>query len=256
MSNVSLVSDYRFRGISQTMRRPAIQGGFDYSHANGFYSGAWASNVDGTNHFYNNTSMELDVYGGFKGNVFPCSQSGFSYNIGLIYYYFPGGETNLPNSVRYNTGEINVEWTYKWLCVKYSQAFTNYFGTCSDDPPFDWEKNRADRSNGSSIGSNYIEASAKFDLYKENSLPYFSFKLGKLTLFLHVGHLMVRHYGQLSYTDWQAMLVQEFEWLNVFMSYVGTNARHAFYDVPDHASHPKNRHLGAQGVILGVKRIF
>jgi hypothetical protein len=42
-----LVSDYIFRGISQTQRQPAIQGGFDYSHASGFYVGTWASNVAG-----------------------------------------------------------------------------------------------------------------------------------------------------------------------------------------------------------------
>jgi uncharacterized protein (TIGR02001 family) len=42
-----LASDYVFRGISQSQRQPAIQGGFDYSHASGFYVGTWASNVAG-----------------------------------------------------------------------------------------------------------------------------------------------------------------------------------------------------------------
>ncbi|EYS85711.1 hypothetical protein CF68_09885, partial [Cupriavidus sp. SK-4] len=40
-ANVSLVSDYRYRGISQTNLRPAIQGGFDYTHESGFYVGNW-----------------------------------------------------------------------------------------------------------------------------------------------------------------------------------------------------------------------
>ena len=39
--NISLVSDYRFRGISQTFEKPAIQGGFDYAHASGIYLGNW-----------------------------------------------------------------------------------------------------------------------------------------------------------------------------------------------------------------------
>ena len=43
--NVGFVSDYVFRGISQTQNHPAIQGGFDYNHASGFYVGTWASNV-------------------------------------------------------------------------------------------------------------------------------------------------------------------------------------------------------------------
>ncbi len=37
--NVGLFSDYRFRGISQTYKQPAIQGGFDYSHSSGIYLG-------------------------------------------------------------------------------------------------------------------------------------------------------------------------------------------------------------------------
>ena len=37
--NVGLFSEYRFRGISQTFAKPAIQGGFDYSHASGIYLG-------------------------------------------------------------------------------------------------------------------------------------------------------------------------------------------------------------------------
>ena len=37
--NVTLASDYVFRGISQSQRQPAIQGGFDYSHASGLYAG-------------------------------------------------------------------------------------------------------------------------------------------------------------------------------------------------------------------------
>src|SRR5438128_572638 len=44
--NVALVTDYRFRGISQTFGKPAFQGGFDYAHSSGFYVGNWNSNVN------------------------------------------------------------------------------------------------------------------------------------------------------------------------------------------------------------------
>ena len=37
--NLGFFSDYRFRGISQTAKNPAIQGGFDYAHSSGFYAG-------------------------------------------------------------------------------------------------------------------------------------------------------------------------------------------------------------------------
>jgi uncharacterized protein (TIGR02001 family) len=37
-ANVGLVTNYLYRGISQTGAKPAIQGGFDYAHASGFYA--------------------------------------------------------------------------------------------------------------------------------------------------------------------------------------------------------------------------
>ncbi|MBK8068311.1 MAG: hypothetical protein IPK27_11985 [Rhodanobacteraceae bacterium] len=44
--NIGVVSDYAFRGVSQTNEGPAFQGGIDYAHDSGFYAGVWASNVD------------------------------------------------------------------------------------------------------------------------------------------------------------------------------------------------------------------
>ena len=43
--NINFVSDYYFRGISQTWHKPAIQGGVDISHSSGGYAGAWFSNI-------------------------------------------------------------------------------------------------------------------------------------------------------------------------------------------------------------------
>ena len=45
--NMGIFSEYRFRGIAQTFKQPAIQGGIDYAHASGFYIGNWNSNVSG-----------------------------------------------------------------------------------------------------------------------------------------------------------------------------------------------------------------
>lgn len=179
--NVSLISDYRFRGISQTMRRPAIQGGFDYAHSSGIYLGTWASNVDGTCHYLNNTSMEWDLYGGYKGKLFPCYLPDFGYNIGIIYYYYPGGRASVPRSVGYDTTEGNLEFSWRWVAIKYSQTFSNYFGVNSANPPTNWEKNKAICPNGSSRGSNYIEVNLTFPM------PY----VAKTTLLLHGGHQII-----------------------------------------------------------------
>lgn len=59
--NVGATSDYIFRGVSQTLEDPAVQGGVDVSSGI-FYAGAWASNVD----FGNGTDAEYDLYVGVK----------------------------------------------------------------------------------------------------------------------------------------------------------------------------------------------
>ena len=86
--NITLTSDYSFRGISQTGEEPAIQGGLDWDSGSGFYLGAWGSNVNfGDN---DETSMELDIYAGYAGSL-----KSLDYDFGFIYYIYPGANTNL-----------------------------------------------------------------------------------------------------------------------------------------------------------------
>ena len=86
--NVTMASDYRFRGISQLDANisPAIQGGFDFSFEPGFYVGTWASNVNlGTG-----ASVELDWYGGYASSL----NESIDYDVGVLYYSYPkdGGQ--------------------------------------------------------------------------------------------------------------------------------------------------------------------
>jgi len=81
--NVAVATDYVFRGVSQTLERPAIQGGFDATFDSGIYAGIWASNVN----FNTDASTEMDYYGGFSG-TFGCTSC--SYKIGFIYYDYDG----------------------------------------------------------------------------------------------------------------------------------------------------------------------
>jgi uncharacterized protein (TIGR02001 family) len=87
--SVALVSDYRFRGVSQTDEEAAIQGGFTISHESGLYAGTWASNLAGWGTF-GGANMELDLYGGFK---FPVGGGG-TLDVGLTWYMYPGGFQN------------------------------------------------------------------------------------------------------------------------------------------------------------------
>ena len=79
-ANVGIVSDYVFRGISQTDNNPAVQGGVDY-HQSGLYAGAWATNVDIPG---SDAKARLDVYGGYKMRL----SSGWNFDAGLIAYSF------------------------------------------------------------------------------------------------------------------------------------------------------------------------
>ncbi|MDJ0740815.1 MAG: TorF family putative porin [Gammaproteobacteria bacterium] len=80
-ANIGATSNYLWRGVSQTDDGAAISGGLDYAHDAGFYVGTWASNVD----FGDDTTAEVDFYGGFSNEV-----GGVGYDVGLIYYYYPG----------------------------------------------------------------------------------------------------------------------------------------------------------------------
>jgi uncharacterized protein (TIGR02001 family) len=69
---VTVVSDYDFRGITQTSQDPALQGSIDYSHDSGFYVGAWGSNVDFGDCCDEN--VEVDIYAGFRGTTRPMAR--------------------------------------------------------------------------------------------------------------------------------------------------------------------------------------
>ena len=87
--NVTLTTDYVFRGISQSDESPAIQGGFDLGFDSGFYVGTWASSVDfDTNGSGLDGSLELDAYVGYGGEF----AEDFSYDLGYVYYVYPGDE--------------------------------------------------------------------------------------------------------------------------------------------------------------------
>jgi uncharacterized protein (TIGR02001 family) len=128
-ANVGIFSEYIFRGITQTAGEPAIQGGFDYAHSSGFYAGTWASNVSWLEDFgaYTNSSLEWDFYGGFKSNF---GSSDFYWDVGTIYYYYPGDKGGVANPTQRSadTWEIYGGLGWKWLGVKVSYNLDDYFG--------------------------------------------------------------------------------------------------------------------------------
>ena len=80
----TLVSDYRFRGISQTNLQPAIQGSITLTHSSGLYATVWSSSTSGYVTFSGTGSQEIDAIVGYKRTV-----SGFTLDGGLLYYIYP-----------------------------------------------------------------------------------------------------------------------------------------------------------------------
>lgn len=120
-ANLGVVNDYRYRGVDQTNREMALQGGFDYAHSSGLYAGAWGSNVS----WLSEGSLEIDLYGGYKGAI-----GDFGYDVGLLQYYYPGGSYD-GHSADTLEGYIGV--SYGPVGLKVSRAFSDLFAAPSSD---------------------------------------------------------------------------------------------------------------------------
>lgn len=210
-ANVSLVSDYYFRGLTQTWGKPAIQGGFDFAHSSGLYAGTWASNVSGNQ--FAGGSMEWDFYGGYNFKV----NDDFTVGGGAIYYYYPGANYDQASSPAYDekfdTAELYLNATWKFLTFKWSYALTDYFGVNED------------------VGYlNDTDGTMYFDLTANYALAF----MEGLTLVAHVGYTLfpddiyaapgVNGEADASYFDWKVGLTKGWNggW-NAGVFYVGAD---------------------------------
>ncbi len=197
--NVTLASDYIFRGISQTQHNPAIQGGFDYSHSSGLYLGTWASNVswvqDGG--FKTGSSMEWDFYGGYK-----LPMGDFTLDLGALQYYYPGKGTGIATLPNTNSTELYVGLSWKFLTLKYNHTVSkNLFG---------WYNAT---TNKSTEGSGYWDLSANYDVGSGWGVQG------------HVGHQTIKHFGAASYTDWKLGVTKDLGFGTVGLAYTGTDSK-------------------------------
>ncbi len=206
--NVGLFSSYRFRGIDQTYGKPALQGGFDYSHSSGVYLGNWNSNVNSGAGFPE-ANLEMDFYGGYK-HAF----GDFGLDVGGLYYYYPGSKasplsgTNGKNPGATSSGtvdnfELYIAGSWKFISLKYSYALTDYF------------------SLPDSKGASYIDLSANYDLGDGWGING------------HVGHLYSSDYtyrftggsDKITYTDWKLGVTKAIDTWTIGLAYIDTNAK-------------------------------
>lgn len=201
--NAGLISEYRYRGITQSRFKPAVQGGIDFTHKSGLYIGTWASSIKWIKDAGGGADVEVDVYGGYK-NTFA---EGFGYDVGVLRYQYPG--SNLPVSP--NTTEVYGALTYSVATLKYSHSTTNLFGF-------------ADSKN-----SGYLDLSATFDIGNGFSLVP------------HIGHQRVNNNSAFSYTDYSLTLGKDFgNGLSATLTAVGTDAEKSLYRTPNNKFSGRN----------------
>jgi len=121
---ISLVSDYDFRGISLSADDPALQGSIDWAADNGFYLGAWASNIDYGREY--DGDIELDLYGGYAGEA-----GALGYDVGIVWYTYPDSSSSGNKSKIKDYPEIWVGLSYEF--VEFKQWYTWDYGGTSDN---------------------------------------------------------------------------------------------------------------------------
>jgi uncharacterized protein (TIGR02001 family) len=190
--NVAAVSDYRYRGISQTRLQPALQGGADYVNSpTGFYVGAWASTITWIKDAGGDGSVELDLYAGKRGQV----SDAVSYDVGVLTYVYASNAL----AVSANTTEIYGQLGYGPAYVKYSHSVTNLFGFAD------------------SKSSGYLDLGANIDAGDG------------YTVNLHAGRQDVKRNDAASYTDWKLGVTKDFGVGTAALAVIGTNANESAY---------------------------
>ena len=165
--SVTVVSDYLFRGVTQTNEKPALQGGLTWEHESGFYVGTWGSSISWLADSDPDVSsqVEIDVFLGYAGEF---GESGVGYDVGANYYWYPGHYPAGYTSP--NTTELYFGLSWNVLSAKYSYAVTDLFGIPDSDGSsaldvgLDWEF-EGGWSAGVGYGRQWVNVSGADDDY-------------------------------------------------------------------------------------------
>ena len=217
--NLAVVSDYRYRGISQTRLKPALQGGADYvNNPTGLYAGVWMSTIKWTRDAGGDGEVEVDIYAGKRGQL----AEAVSYDVGVLTYVYPSNDLkNVRGFANADTTEIYGQLGFGPAYIKYSHAVTNLFGFVD------------------SKNSGYVDVGANLDAGDG------------YTVNLHAGHQKVRNNDASSYTDWKIGATRDFGVLTGALAVIGTNAGKTAY-----ASPANGKFLGKTALQLTISKVF
>ena len=192
--NVAFTTDYRFRGISQTDKDFALQGGFDIAHESGLYVGTWASNIDNFNAgpTDSGSQAEVDIYAGYGQEVAP----GLALDFNVLYFYYPGASTQ---------GNPEIDFVEFTPGISYeNEAFSSSFSV-SYSPDY------------------FAESGDSFYYNLNGGVPISD---SGVSLDLHAGYQAIDDnaaFGTRDYYDWSLGFSTSFFKLDWAVAYVDTN---------------------------------
>jgi uncharacterized protein (TIGR02001 family) len=255
-ANVTVVNDYRYRGIDQSNGKPAIQGGFDYAHESGLYIGNWNSSISWVGDNYKTSGgvatsapIEMDFYGGFKKELIG---EGFASDVGVLQYYYPNSGLALSSQqANPNTTEIYVAQNFTFGALtgfgKVSYAVSTLFGTIN------------------STGSYYPDLTVNYDTgvfgialnghvgyqYVAGNQPNSGTSFGANGVAVNG----LSNSTLYSYTDWKLGLTKDFGGgLSGSVAYVGTNA--ATYKGSYAYASPTGKNTGRATGLVSLTKTF
>jgi uncharacterized protein (TIGR02001 family) len=215
--NAGMVSDYRFRGMSQTQNSRAIQGGVEYG-MKGFYVGNWNSSVS-TELYTNGSGLESDIYGGYKLEVV----KGVTVDVGSYNYFYQRAAT--ATNKKYDTNELYAGLTAGPIGVKYTRSISDYFGVAN------------------SVGSQYFQADANVPVPG----------IANVTLNGHVGRTKVNSHDALNYTDYKLGATYSLKGWDLGAHYYTNKAMGSGVVA---ANTVDGQHLYKNAVVLSVAKAF
>ena len=186
----ALVSDYRFRGISQTDKRFAVQGTFTVTHTSGFYVTVWGSSID--DYIANGGDQEIDLIAGWSKTWGPTKL-----DMGVLYYYYPGSHGANTDFV-----EPYIDVSHTWGPVT-AKITANY----------------SPKQNALTVGNGKED-----NLYLAGDLSA-AIPNSKFSLAAHLGHSFGPSYLTIGdeYTDWNLGATYTTGPLSFTAQYVDTN---------------------------------
>jgi uncharacterized protein (TIGR02001 family) len=216
-ASVTLISDYRLRGVSQSWREPALQGHVQYDHPSGWYGGVWSSQV--SDNIYPGAHAEVDYYAGYQDRV----ENGFGYDLALLHYTYPGARSQTAPGgppERFDGTTVYLDVTWRKFGVKY------WHGVSGD--ALDWR---------------YADLYANFDVGDG------------WTFGLHAGRKFVPHDAAFEYSDWRVSLQKAIGKWMLGVAYSNTDADRELYSVAD-ASGTQVKFLAGPAWVAWISRSF